>query len=461
MNDRINQLITAALAAVNPFDAIQNHLRLDGDKLVIGKCVINLADQDIRCVAVGKGSIPMARSIHTLLSSRISQGLVVTKYAHLAELGRTGFPSMTPTQAAELGRTGFSSITPTQAGDYEFPNNWQVLESAHPIPDDRSLHAGDRLWELLADCTDRTLVITCISGGASALVVAPRNWSALIELLNHPPTSEITQETQELIQTALLNQSIDFNTVNPEQNISLLALQTINTALLGSGLSIEKINAVRSQIDQLKGGGLVERVGVGKVIGLILSDVIGDQIASIASGLTNHPDANNLLVGNNSQACEAVAKTARAMGYNPQIITTKLDGEAKVRGVEIAREIITKPAKTVLIYGGETTVNLPEHCTGKGGRNTELGLAAAIELAKHHTPAWIITLATDGTDGPTDAAGATVNETTIDRALALGLDPKSALDRHDSYPFFHKLGDLHLIGATGTNVADVIIAIRF
>lgn len=428
MYDRINHLITSALAAVNPFNAIQNHLRLDGDNLFIGNNVINLTNKDIRCIAVGKASVPMARSIHELLGSRISQGLVITKYDHL--------------------------------GDVKFPNNWEAIESAHPVPDDRSLAAGDRIWELLADCTEQTLVLACISGGASALVVAPRDWNTLNELLNSPQTAEISQETQQLISTALLSQSIDLTAVNPAQNISLPALQAIGTALLGSGLSIEKINAVRSQIDRLKGGGLVERVGSGKVIGLILSDVIGDPIAAIASGLTNHPHADNILVGNNRQACEAVAKKAREMGYEPQIITTELDGEARDRGGEIAREIITKPAKTVLIYGGETTVNLPKNCTGKGGRNTELGLAAAIELASNKIPAWVVTLATDGTDGPTDAAGARVNETTIERALLLGLNAKSALDRHDSYSFFQQLGDLHLIGATGTNVADITIAIR-
>jgi glycerate 2-kinase len=282
----------------------------------------------------------------------------------------------------------------------------------------------------------------------------------LIELLTNPPTTEISQATQQLIQAALSSQSIDLTTVNPTQSISLTALQAIGTALLSSGLSIEQINAVRSRIDRLKGGGLVARVGNGQVMGLILSDVIGDPISSIASGLTNHPAANNILVGNNLQACQAVAKMASELGYQPQIVTTKLDGTAQVRGVEIARAIITKSAKTVLIYGGETTVNLPEHCMGKGGRNQELGLAAAIELAKHNLPAWVITLATDGTDGPTDAAGVTVNETTIDRALVMGLDAQSALDQHDAYPFFQQLGDLHLIGATGTNVADISIAIR-
>ena len=428
MKNLINQLITAALTAVDPYNAIQNHLQLDGDNLTISEHVINLTNKDIRCIAVGKGSVPMARSINTIFGDKISQGLVVTKYDHLC--------------------------------DTKFPANWECVESAHPVPDDQSLAAGDRIWQLLADCTEQTLVLACISGGASALVVAPRNWRALIELLTDPPTTEISQSTQQLIQSALSSQSIDLATVNPDENISLSALQVIGTALLRSGLSIEKINAVRSKIDRLKSGGLVERVGKGKVIGLILSDVIGDPVGSIASGLTNHPNADNILVGNNLQACKAVAEIANELGYSPQIITTKLDGSAQIRGAEIAREIITKPAKTVLIYGGETTVNLPENCTGKGGRNQELGLAAAIELAKHQIPAWVITLATDGTDGPTDAAGVTVNETTIDRSLALGLDPQSALDRHDAYPFFQKLGDLHLIGATGTNVADISIAIR-
>lgn len=429
MNELIEELITSALAAVNPFNAIQNHLRLDGDDLVVGSRIINLTNQDIRCIAVGKASVPMARSIHELLGDRISQGLVITKYDHLK--------------------------------DVKFPANWETIESAHPVPDNLSLHAGDRVWKLLADCTEQTLLLACISGGASALVVAPRPWTALIELLNNPPTLEISHQTQQLIQTALVTQSIDLNQIDPEQNISLLALQAIGTALLESGLSIEKINVVRSQIDRLKGGGLVARVGIGKVIGLILSDVIGDPIGAIAAGLTNHPDADNILVGNNLQACEAIKKAIDDKGeYTAKIVMTDLQGEAQVRGMEIAEKIISEPSKTVLIYGGETTVNLPKDCPGIGGRNTELGLAAAIELAKHGVPAWVVTLATDGTDGPTNAAGATVNEQTIDRALALGLDANMALDRHDSYSFFQQLGDLHLIGATGTNVADLTISIR-
>jgi glycerate 2-kinase len=432
MNDKINTFINEALMAVDPFNIIQNHLLLDGGNLIIkdgGKeYKYNLLDRDIRCICIGKGSVPMAKSIDVLLNSRISQGLVVTKYNHL--------------------------------GDLKLPVSWECIESAHPVPDQISLNAGDRIWGLLANCTAKTVVITCVSGGASALAVAPSSWRTLIELLTNPATLMISKETQQLIQDVLSSQLIDINTINFDENIPLAVIQSIGIALLGSGLPIDKINAVRSQIDRLKAGGLVNRVQAGKVIGLILSDVIGDPLSAIASGLTNHPNADNFLVGNNRQACAAIAQAANNMGYKAHIVTTELDGEAQIQGAKIVREMIAHPSKTVLIYGGETTVTLPDNCSGKGGRNQELGLAAAIELAKQNVSAWVITLATDGTDGPTDAAGVIVNETTVDRALKLGLDAQLALDEHNSYPFFDQLGDLQRIGATGTNVADITIVIK-
>ena len=431
MKDKINILIDEALASVNSFNIIQNHLTLDDKSLIIkdseGEYEYDLTDKDIRCICIGKASAPMAKSIDTLIGSQISQGLVITKYSHL--------------------------------GDLKLPANWECIESAHPIPDKFSLYAGDSIGKLLVDCTDRTIIITCISGGASSLAVAPSPWRTLIELLANPSTFEIKKETQQLIQDVISSQLIDISKIKIDENISLTILQSIGLALLRSGLPIDKINAVRSRIDQLKGGGLVNRVTKGKVIGLILSDVIGDPISSIASGLTNHSNADNFLIGNNRQACEAIEQAAKTMGYRTHIVTTELDGEAWIKGTEIAREIITRPSKTVLIYGGETTVTLPEDFKGKGGRNQELGLAAAIELAIYNVPAWVTTLATDGTDGPTDAAGVTVNEMTVNRALKLGLDAQSALDEHNSYPFFDRLGDLHRIGATGTNVADITIAI--
>ncbi len=428
MDKLITELLTAAVAAVNPYTAVHHYLRRDGDRLTIADRVDRLTQWDLRCLALGKAAVPMAQAISEILGDDISRGLVVTKSDHL--------------------------------GGVIFPAPWEVMEAGHPTPDDRSLHAGDRLGDLLADVTDRTLIFACISGGASALVTAPKSWSALDRLLRAPALSEISPQLRETIATALQSANIDLARVNGEAPISLTAIQIVNTALLNSGLNIERINVVRSQLDRFKGGGLVQHALPGQLIGLILSDVIGDSIAAIASGLTNHPAAENILVGSNRQACEAVASTAQKLGYNPQIATTELEGEAQIRGQEIAREIVTKPPKTVLIYGGETTVTLPSNHLGTGGRNQELALAAAIELSTQTTPARVITFATDGTDGPTDAAGASVNEQTIARSIELGLDAHTALDRHDSYPFFDRLGILHHIGATGTNVADITIAIR-
>jgi glycerate 2-kinase len=428
MQELISELQTAALAAVNPVAAIHRYVQRDGDKLTIADRVYDTTDAPIYCIALGKAAVPMAQAIAEILGSNISRGLVVTKYHHV------------------------KSAT--------FPAGWEIIEAGHPTPDDCSLHAGDRVWDLLDRCTDRTLIIACISGGASALVAAPQPWSVLQKLLLTPPDTESSCQIQSIIKSALASQNINITNVNPEPIVPLTALQAINTGLLNSGLNIEQINVVRAKLDRLKGGGFVERALPGQVIGLILSDIIGDSIASIASGLTNHPAAANTLVGSNFQACTAVAETARKLGFHPQIVTTKLEGEAQIRGREIAREIIMKQPKTVLIYGGETTVVLPQNCLGKGGRNQELALAAAIELGTQSTPAWVITLATDGTDGPTDAAGAIVNEQTISRAIELGLDAQSALDRHDSYPFFDRLKDLSKIGATGTNVADITIAIH-
>jgi glycerate 2-kinase len=415
MNELITASIAAALDAANPYQAIHRHLYRAGDTIEIEHRDYNLTCGDIRCIAIGKGAVPMAQAVVNLLGDKISTGLVVTKYAHL--------------------------------GSATFPASWEVIEAGHPHPDQHSLAAGDRIWDLLADCTEQTLIIACISGGASALVAAPQPWSSLQQL------------ESAMINTALVSQGIDISHPSGEF-ISLATLQAINTTLLNSGLDIEQINAVRSKLDRLKAGGLVSRALPGRVIGLILSDVIGDPIGSIGSGLTNHPHAHNTLVGNNRQSCLAVAEAAENLGYEPQIITTSLAGEAQVRGREIAREIVARSPKTVLIYGGETTVTLSPNCQGKGGRNQELALAAAIELGTQSTPAWVVTLATDGTDGPTDAAGATVNEQTLARSIELGLDANLALDRHDSYPFFERLGDLRQLGATGTNVADITIAIR-
>jgi hydroxypyruvate reductase len=406
----LDKLIAAALKAADPAEAIRRHVRRDGDVLYVAGRRYDLAQfDDVRLIAAGKASVPMANEVARLLGDRLSRAVVVTKYGHAAERGSSPPP---PCSSAPL----------------------LVIEAGHPIPDENSLRGGEAVCEALQGCAERTLVITCVSGGASALLVAP------------------------------------------QAGISLSTMRTINDALLRSGADIHEMNAVRSRLDRLKAGGLVRLAQPGQVIGLILSDVIGDPLDVIASGLTNDPHAHNVLVGNNTQACNAVADAARDLGLVPHVITTELRGEARLRGEEIARALIgaealggwgedgspraSAPLRLCQIYGGETTVTIQGE--GKGGRNQELALAAALRLSplpQGERGMAIAALGTDGTDGPTDAAGAIAYADTVRRAQALGLHAQAYLDRNDSYHFFQQLGDLIMTGPTGTNVADVVIAL--
>ncbi len=385
MDRIIQRAIDAALAAADPGLAIKRYVTRDGDMLKVNDRQYCLSDLDLRLVIVGKGAIPMAEALAELLGDMVTQAIVVTKYDH--------------------------------TGHVQLPSNWQLLEAAHPVPDMNSKLAGDRVSQLISNRTDRSLIIAGISGGASALLVAP------------------------------------------EPGISLKTMQNINDGLLKSGVDIQEMNAVRSRLDRLKGGGLVQLAQPGKVLGLILSDVIGDPIAVIASGLTHHTMADNILIGNNTQACVATAQVFEAAGYQVKIVTTELAGEAQKRGREIAQQIVQQPPGTVLIYGGETTVTIPSDSQGRGGRNQELALAAAIALGQQAIPATIVTLATDGTDGPTDAAGAIVDHMTAEQGTSQGLDPQLYLDQHNSYVFFAQLERLVMTQPTGTNVADITISL--
>jgi glycerate 2-kinase len=306
------------------------------------------------------------------------------------------------------------------------PPNWRVVQGDHPLPGTGSLAAGKAVRELLKDCTVDTLILVGVSGGATALLVDP------------PP------------------------------EISLTILRSIYQALLASGADIQEMNAVRSRLDRLKGGRLVDLAAPGRVVGLILSDVVGDSIEVIGSGLTDRPAAHNTLIGNNQQACEAAAGQLQSWGYHPRIVTTQMQGEASTQGREIAQAIQATSPGTALIYGGETTVTLPPKCPGKGGRNQELVLAAAIELSKFEVPAWVGSIGTDGIDGASRAAGAIAQTQTCQLAYARGLAAQEYLYHHDSYRFFNilasvsndQIGQTIVTGATGTNVADLSIALR-
>ena len=393
----LDAILTAALNAADPVQAIQRHVRRDRDVVLVEGQSYDLAQyDDVRLIAVGKAAAPMAGAALALVGDRVSRAVVVTKYGHLAGHAWTA----------------------------NAPRNFALIESAHPVPDENSLRAGEAVCAALAGCAARTLVVACVSGGASALVIAPH------------------------------------------AGISLNTMRAINDALLKSGADIREMNIVRSRLDQLKGGGLARMAAPGHVLGLILSDVIGDPLDVIASGLTNDPRARNALIANNTQACEAAATAAREMGFDTAIVTTELRGEARQRGQEIAQELLAlrarHPARPVCrIYGGEPTVTV--RGDGKGGRNQELALAAAITLAQSDTTAAdllaVASLGTDGTDGPTAAAGAYATPDTLARARALGLDAQDYLTRNDSYHFFQRLGNLIVTGPTGTNVADIVVAL--
>ncbi len=393
----LNALIQAALRAADPAESIRRHLRRAGGVLWADERAYDLRDWDeVRLIAVGKAAVPMAQAVIALLADCLARAVVVTKHGHSAG---AAWPKLNAP--------------------------FTLIEAGHPLPDADSQRAGEVVCAALRDASPRTLVVVCVSGGASALLVAPY------------------------------------------AGISLVALRAVNEALLRSGLDIREMNAVRARLDRLKGGGLVRLAQPAHVLSLILSDVIGDPLDVIAGGLTNDPGAHNVLVGNNAQVCQVVAEAATALGFCARVVTTTLQGEARDCGRAIAQalaELRATPA--CLIYGGETTVTV--RGDGKGGRNQELALAAALAwhalrldgcLAGNARYA-LAALGSDGSDGPTDAAGAFAFDDTVQRAQAAHLDPNDYLARNDSYTFFDRLGDLIRTGPTGTNVADVVIALR-
>ena len=407
LNDpRIMRILAAALEAVDPYKAVQKYLP-GLDSRVFG-------------LGIGKAAVPMMDALAEQIP--LVDGLAVTKFA-----------------------SGLSRELYT------------VIEGGHPVPDARSLEAGERVLELVSSLREEDTLVCLISGGGSALVTAPY--------------------------------------------VPLEDLQTLTSLMLSSGAPIDEINTLRRQLDRIKGGGLA-RATKAKVISLILSDVVGNPLEAIASGPTSPdpttekdalsilkkydlekrvPDSillylehdslaskyqeqdseiqnvQNLIIGDNKLAAEAALKQAEREGFQAKIITNELQGEAREVGRELAHHLrrasATRTQPFCLIAGGETTVTLRGN--GKGGRNQELALSAVNELNGLEN-VMLITLATDGDDGPTDAAGAVVTGESTWRAESLGLDADHYLSRNDAYPFFDKLGDLLKTGPTGTNVNDLI-----
>jgi glycerate 2-kinase len=424
-------IFRAALAAADPVEAVQRHVRLSGGTLVAGGHRYPLRAVDrIWVVGAGKASAAMALAIEGLLAKRIAGGLVNVKYGDTARLRRI-----------------------------------ERNECGHPVPDEAGVRGAERIAEIAQGAGRRDLLICLISGGASALMPRPA-----------PP-------------------------------VTLSEKQAATRLLLACGADIQEINAVRKHISAIKGGQLARLAAGAAVLSLLLSDVIGDGLDTIGSGPTA-PDAStfadaravldryalyalapaavrkrieagirgeipetpkaddpafrrvrNLVVGSNRLAVDAAAAKARELGFRPLVLSTTVEGEtrevARVHAA-VAREIVAsgKPVRppACVISGGETTVTL--RGGGLGGRNQEFALAAAIDLAGCDRVV-VLSGGTDGTDGPTDAAGAIADGRTLARAARRGLDARRYLAENDSYHFFEPLGDLLKTGPTGTNVMDV------
>lgn len=331
----------------------------------------------------------------------------------------------------------------------------------HPIPTEEGMRGAQALLRMINPLVDDDVLLCLISGGASALATLPA------------------------------------------EGLSLADVQRVTDLLLRAGAPIDELNCVRKHVDRLKGGRLAALAFPARVEALILSDVVGDSPATIASGLTvpdptTVPDAIDVLrtrgvwndtppavrahlerggdespkpgdlrfaharsrvIGSNAIAVESARACAERLGYAARIVTTAMAGEARAIGAAIARaaraECDAAGRPVALIYGGETTVTVLGN--GRGGRNQELALGAAMEL--DGAPAvTVVAIATDGIDGPTDAAGAIADGATMSRARALGVDAHAALADNDAYTFWSRVGGLVTTGATGTNVMDVVVA---
>ena len=377
-------------------------------------------DGNLYTIAIGKAAWRMAKATNDVLGERIEYGIVVTKYAH-------------------------------SEGDIP---RFEIYEAGHPVSDENTLKATQKVLELTSNLTESDLVLFLVSGGGSALFEMPM------------------------------------------EGIELEEIQFLNEQLLKSGANIVEINTVRKHLSKVKGGRFAQHVYPAKIVSLVLSDVLGDRLDSIASGPA-YPDGTTsqqaidvlrkynitvsekilnalaqetpkelsnvetFIIGSVKVVCENAEKFASQLGYNTFVLTTTLDCEAKEAGkflASIAKEIknsdrpVKKPA--AIILGGETVVKVKG--SGKGGRNQELALSFALAIEGLENIV-LCSFGTDGTDGPTDAAGGIVDGQTAHKIRKAGLSPESFLENNDSYNALKIAGDLLITGPTGTNVNDLIV----
>jgi hydroxypyruvate reductase len=419
----------AALAAGDVTPLLHRHLRLEAGRLSAGPATLPLDTLGrILVLGAGKAGAAMARAVEGILGDRVSEGFVVVKDGYRLPTARV-----------------------------------EVAEAGHPVPDARGQAASARLLALAESAGERDLVIFLVSGGGSALTPAPA-----------PP-------------------------------VTLAEKQDVTRLLLAAGATINELNAVRKHLSRFKGGLLARAAAPAIVLTLALSDVIGDPLDVIASGPTA-PDpttfgdalavlerrgvlqrtpasvlerlragaagglpetpkpgdpafarVTNLVVGNNALVVDAAAAEAGRQGYRPHVLTRALQGEAR----EVARDLVGRAralaGPACLIAGGETTVTVRGR--GSGGRCQEFALAAVLALGAEE-PLVVLAAGTDGTDGPTEAAGGLVDSGTVARGRAAGRDAAAALDDNDAAPFLAAAGDAVVTGPTNTNLLDLYLILK-
>ncbi|MFQ6070788.1 MAG: glycerate kinase, partial [Candidatus Aminicenantales bacterium] len=406
-------------------------VRRKGDTLEVAGRAYDLSRYSgIYIFGAGKASAAMARPLEEILGEAITDGTVVVKYGYSLPLKRI-----------------------------------RVREAGHPLPDKAGLEATEKIVDMLKKTGEKDLIFMLISGGGSALLCLP------------------------------------------PAGISLDEIQETTQILLGCGANIHELNAARKHLSLVKGGRLAKYAYPSTLISLLLSDVIGDKLESIASGpcvpdsssfsdclaildkyrirkkipaavldflekgvrgeaeetlKKGHPAFEktlNVIIGNNKMALEGAERKASRLGYNTHILPFEIQGEAREAAIShsvlasrilLSNQPVEKPA--CVISGGETTVTVKGK--GKGGRSQEFVLAAAIGIEGLENVV-ILSAGTDGTDGPTDAAGALADGKTVERARKLGLDARHFLKENDSYHFFKRLGGLIITGPTLTNVMDL------
>lgn len=438
--EHLKSIFQAALGAVDTYQLMMRGIRLEGSRLTVAtRSERHEVDLDgfsrILVLGAGKASARMAAALEGILGPRISSGLVSVKYGHGEPLKRI-----------------------------------EVVEAGHPVPDANGEEAARRIAGLAESADERTLVLNLISGGGSALLPAPA------------------------------------------PGLTLAGKQEMTSLLLASGADIQEMNRVRKHLSRLKGGRFLRLLAPARSLNLILSDVLGDRIDTIASGLTaadastfadalavidkyglhgkapvaalkiledgasgrlpetlkaGDPAASlstSIILAGNGTAVAAACEHARSLGYNTVALPSPVIGEAR-EAARMLYGIANGPAAGVrppacIVAGGETTVTIKG--SGKGGRNQELALAFLGELARAGRGSHgmhLLSASTDGSDGPTDAAGAFASAEVLAMADAAGLSIAARLADNDSYRFFDAIGQLFKTGPTMTNVCDLQIVL--